>query len=788
MSWNSRVICRKPLSALLGVAGIATLGSCQPHPASTPASRTAAQAVPQKVGPTAGELLKRSRFDDGRSLPWMSLFIEPAKGDVRIEKGAACLVITSAGIHSWDVQLRHREMTIQKGHTYAISFTAWSDKPTQMNAKVGMSGAPYRDYFMDSQVDLSSTPTKVAETFTVDADDDPTAEFAFHLGGDLAGGAQPPFKVCFDDLHLTDPQFTPPPAAPPPVVPAIRLNQLAFFTHGPKRATWVTAATSPAPFELVDGSGEVLLQGKNRPRPQDVGSGDSVQEVDFSSYQTPGRKLRLRIPTASAESDPFDVDDHGELAPLARDALRYFYLNRSGIPLEARHTEGPWARAAGHPTDRAVPCASDAGCSYKLDVSGGWYDAGDYGKYVVNGGLSVWLLMDLWELASQPGMNLAGLGDGALNIPESGNGRPDLLDEARWELDWILKMQVPEGQPHAGMAHHKMHDEKWTSLAVLPVLMPDQKRSLRPVSTAATLNLAAVAAQGARVFGTIDPPFARRCRRAAERAWQAAEKEPLILARSSDSAGGGAYEDDDVSDERFWAAAELYVTTGDERYRSFIESSPFHSKITLDTVEVATTISWQGTDALGMMSLVLGKKVPAALKESSRRLLVSAAETYVKAVAGAGYGQPFAGVKYVWGSNGVMVDNGLLMAFAHWLTKDPRFLDGAIAAMDYLLGRNAVGQSYVTGFGTRSVSNPHHRAWSHSLDPRFPGPPPGALADGANTQLQDPYAKAALAGCKGQHCYVDYIDAPSLNEVAINWNAALAWLATYLETAGPGAR
>ena len=352
----------------------------------------------------------------------------------------------------------------------------------------------------------------------------------------------------------------------------------------------------------------------------------------------------------AAESDTFDVAERGVLAPLARAALRYFYQNRSGVALAQPFTEGAgWERAAGHPTDAEVPCAADAGCDYTLDVSGGWYDAGDYGKYVVNGGLSVWLLLNLWEL-SKPRSPLGGLGDGALGIPESGNGTSDLLDEARWEIEWMLKMQVPEGKPHAGMAHHKIHDEAWTSLAVLPTLTPAVKRSLRPVSTAATLNLAAVAAQGARVFAAIDAGFARRCRRAAERAWRAAEAEPALLVAASDRKGGGAYDDEDVSDERYWAAAELFVTTGDARYRSALDASPFRTRITRRTMGVASTVSWQATDALGMMSLQLGAKVPAEIKESRRRLILEAADAYARDGAAAGFGQPLAGTSSTRGA------------------------------------------------------------------------------------------------------------------------------------------
>jgi endoglucanase len=774
---------RTPCAFTLVAVTLAHAG-CRPPAPPVPAAASVREAT------RPGDLLKRSHFGDGRSLPWMPLYIEPARGDVAVDaaKGAMCLHVASSGKNPWDVQFRHREMTIQKGHTYTVAFTAWASAAMQMRAKVGMSGAPYRDYYAYDGIDVGPTPIKIEQTFTAEEADDPTAEMAFHLGGEQT--ATVPITVCFDDLHLVDPKYVAPPPRAEPPAPAVRVNQVGFFANGPKRATWLTAVTSPTPFELVDGAGQVLFRGRTQPMPRDPSSGDAVQALDFSAYRGTGRRLALRVaaPGGPATSDPFDVAERGVMAPLARAALRYFYQNRSGVALAQPFTEGAeWAREAGHPTDAEVPCAADAGCDYTLDVSGGWYDAGDYGKYVVNAGLSVWLMLNMWEM-SHAGANavaLPGLGDGALDIPESGNHVSDLLDEARWEIEWMLKMQVPEGKPHAGMAHNKIHDEAWTSLAVMPVLTAAVKRSLRPVSTAATLNLAAAAAQAARVFASIDADFARRCRRAAERAWRAAEAEPARLVPASDRNGGGSYDDDDVSDERYWAAAELYVTTGENRYRAALEASPFHSRLTRKTLGAASTISWRETDALGMISLLLGAKVPADLKESRRRLLVDAAEAYVRDEAAAGFGQPFSGTMYPWGSNAVIVDNGIVLAYAHWLTGERRYLDGAAAALDYVLGRNALGKSYVSGFGARPLEQPHHRFWSHALDPKFPGPPPGALAGGPNTALQDPYARAALTGCVGQRCYVDNIEAPSLNEVAINWNAALAWLATYVEATTP---
>ena len=168
--------------------------------------------------------------------------------------------------------------------------------------------------------------------------------------------------------------------------------------------------------------------------------------------------------------------------------------------------------------DDAVPCQTPEfsqtvygepwTCDYTLDVNGGWYDAGDHGKYVVNGGISVAQLMSTWERNQNARHTDRALGDRTLPVPERGNRVPDVLDEARWELEWMLTMQVPAGKPLAGMVHHKVHDHEWTGLPLDPAA-DDKIRELHRPSTAATLNLAAVAAQGSRLFERYDRSFAR---------------------------------------------------------------------------------------------------------------------------------------------------------------------------------------------------------------------------------------------------------------------------------------
>jgi endoglucanase len=730
----------------------------------------------------------------------MSLFLAPAKGDWSVKDGAYCVRIDEPGKNTWDVQVRHREMTIVKDHTYGVRFTAWASAPTTIQARVGMSGAPYSVYWSKREP-LSTAHKPFAATFKATSADDPTAELAFHLNDTKAAA---PVQVCIDDVHLTDPGFVPPVRAARPAPPALRVNQIGYAPHASKRASWVmgdsdantdlsaagggappAANQHPVAFEVVDAAGAVACRGATEPFGRDPTSGTYVERLNFSSCSVLGDGLRLRLASGDAKdavvSDPFSIRA-GVLRALSRDALRYFYYTRSGIALEMPYVENPiWARGAGHPTDAKVPCAPDAGCTHVLDVSGGWYDAGDYGKYVVNGGLSVWLLLDLWEAAQSWSLPAVGLRDGDLNLPESGNGVPDLLDEARWELEWLLKMQVPEGDPQAGLVHHKMHDADWSALATPPVANESNPRQLRPVSTAATLNLAAVAAQAARIFAKIDPALSQRCLRAARRAWVAAESHPALLIGASDHQGGGAYQDADVSDERFWAAAELFATTGEDAFFAAMKKSPYYLRPRDQIDGLPEAFDWRTTELLGHFTLALGTgRTPAKVRDLSRKRIVDVAERYAALSEADAFGQPYSGAHYAWGSNSFLLDNGVALAFAHAFTKAPRLLDAAGAAMDYVLGRNALGKSYVTGYGTRPLENPHHRMWAHSANPQFPPPPPGVVSGGPNSDLQDPYSKAASSGCIGQTCYVDHIEAYSANEVAINWNAALSWLAAYL--------
>ncbi len=730
------------------------------------------------VAPSLHNLIKNATFDGGRSLPWMASFSKPGEGDTSASGGAYCLDIANAGANAWDAQVRHREMAIEKGHTYAVRFKIGSTEPTTVLVKIGMSGPPYKAYWQQ-QLELGGEPKIVRSEFTMTEADDPTAELAFHAGGHNAS-KQVPFDVCLDDVVLEDPQFVPKPSPSPLPIPNVLVNQVGYLPGLEKVAIVKTDASSAVKWELLDPSGMVVASGDAAVHGPDAASGDRVAQADFSAYTKQGAGYTLRA--GSDVSHPFSIAPNG-YNKLKYDSLHFFYHMRSGIPITMPYAGDPkWAHAAGHPGDKSVPCAPEARCDYSLDVSGGWYDAGDHGKYVVNGGIAAWTLMDQYERTKYLGSSIGDFGDGKMNIPENHNGAPDLLDEVRWELDFLMKMQVPEGKPLAGMAHHKIHDKEWTGLAT----RPDQDtiaRFLRPVSTAATLNLAATAAQCARIWKTIDAAFAARCLKAAERAWTAATANPAIYASDADSVGGGAYGDGDVSDEFYWAASELYVSTKKDSYKDFFMKSPRRNVV--PSGDGASAMGWPQVAALGTISLAI---VPNTLNAgevgAAREAIVKAADAYIAADHDEGYRVGFKpdSTGYPWGSNSAVLNNAIAMALAYDFTKNPKYLDGVQDALSYILGRNPMDQSYVTGYGFRPLENPHHRFWAHQANETFPSPPPGVLSGGPNSGLQDPYVKAAgLAGCAPMKCYADNIEAWSANEEAINWNAPLAWVAAFLD-------
>jgi endoglucanase len=579
------------------------------------------------------------------------------------------------------------------------------------------------------------------------------------------------------------------------------MNQLGVPAGLPLKAVLRSAEARPVPFVIRDGEGRSVIRGRSVVIGENESSGDHVHLIR-SGPLPEGEEYRIEA--CGSRTDGFASHSEG-YALLAEAALNYFYANRFGEPVLAKHLPGPeWARPAGF-EDEVVTCFSGEdtrgqvwpGCDYRLDVTGGWADAGDYGKYVVNGGLSVWTLQNAAERFMRLGYDEA-WPDGRAALPEAGNGVSEILDEARHGLEFLMAMQVPEGgrlfvptggqklrgdEPLAleeidagGLVHHKVHEKAWLPLPQRAEKV-EAERFVYPPSTAATLNLAAAAAQAARLWRGEDDRFADAALLAAKRAYAAAKQHPDVLAYNNFT-GGGPYGDEELADEFAWAAAELWLTTGEKRYRNDLSRGDLASFLTGDFGD----LSWAYVRPAAALSLALHQdRLRPEEAAALRSQLHLAAGRYLADRDREGYRFPMSRDAYVWGSAGNAANRGVILMAAYDATGERAYLEAASDALDFLLGRNALGVSYVAGFGERAMKTPHHRFWAQGVDPAFPEALPGALSGGPNANIgQDPFS-TQLDPCAPQRCWADEVEAYSLNEVAINWNAPLFWLAAALD-------
>jgi endoglucanase len=260
--------------------------------------------------------------------------------------------------------------------------------------------------------------------------------------------------------------------------------------------------------------------------------------------------------------------------------------------------------------------------------------------------------------------------------------------------------------------------------------------------------------------------FSSRLLDAAVTAHRAAAAEPVLLAPDDRGAfGGGPYDDDDLEDDRAWAAAELWLATGDAAYAEAARRAFDFDLAGFD---------WNRVAAAAALDL--------ALHGEGHERLIAAADRLRSLQDDQPWGQPYAPADgWDWGSNGLVLNHLVLLAAAHELTGRADLLGAAARGLDYLLGCNALGQSYVTGYGTDCTRHQRTRHFAHDLDPAFPPPPPGALAGGPHSKEYEGFpSDPRLAGLPPQRRYVDESTSETTNDVCIRWNAPLVWMAVFL--------
>lgn len=537
---------------------------------------------------------------------------------------------------------------------------------------------------------------------------------------------------------------------------SIKINQVGYYSTESKTA--IVPSNSSTEFKIYSAdTDQEVYSGTLGSANYWEFSAENVKVANFSDFTVEGNYY-LTV-DGLPDSYEFSIKNNINKEPF-KAAMKAYYFNRASMAI-TQEFGGIHKRALGHP-DNVVYIHSSAASTERptgstISAPKGWYDAGDYGKYVVNSGISTYSILAIYEHFPE----FCKTTD--TNIPESGNSIPDVLEEAKWNLDWMLDMQ----DPNDGGVYHKL-----TTLNFAGEDMPNQATANRYVvmkATAATLDFAAVMAQASRIFSEYEtefPGYSARCLQAAEDAWDWAQNNPSVYYSQPADVKTGAYGDRNVADEFDWAAAELYITTKDDQYLT--ATNLLSSDI--------NTPGWADVKGLSWISLAhhIDNLTDAANTTAIRNKVISHANTLRGRYNTSAYKTTIE--NFYWGSNSLVGNDGLMLMQAFKLTQDSSYFEAALSNLDYLLGKNATGYSFVTGLGSKTPQNIHHR---QSQSDGIAAPVPGFLAGGPQPGQQDrcdyPSNLAALS-------YSDSWCSYASNEVTINWNAPLAYLLAATET------
>jgi endoglucanase len=546
----------------------------------------------------------------------------------------------------------------------------------------------------------------------------------------------------------------------------INLNQVGIYPDDQLRFSVITfsairdtlaPATAPpelSTYYLTNPAGDLLLVEGQLGELRDWKTVGGVTAHYTELPAPPVGTYRIYVPEVGY-SHEFRVGE-GVFHDAFVASMKSNYYQRAGQTLEPEHA-GVYARPAGHP-DTEVYFHPSSGRSGTTSSPGGWYDAGDFNKYIVNAAFPLGQYLSLYEDIGDP------LPDGSLNIPESGNGTSDFLDELRYELDWMLTMQDDDG----GLFH------KLTTLDFEGMVMPHEATNQRYIvgkGTAATLDFAGAAAQAARVFQAVDPVYADQLLNAAQRAWAWAAENNNIAFQNPADVSTGQYGDRDFSSEQTFATAELFVSTGEEKFLIELQEHP--PRIRYRSGESWTAFMGQ----LGVFSLLRHEgMLPEPMRADLSIQVLEVADSLVSVIDTSAYHQPVN--RFVWGSTSDVLNAAMVLCAAYDQEPKPAYLAGIRSSVDYIFGHNPLGISYVTGYGDKTPMFIHHRA---SVADGIAAPIPGFLSGGANMGQQDKPSTTYPHYAAPMQSWADQVPSYASNEICLNWNAPLTYVLGWLE-------
>lgn len=683
-----------------------------------------------------GNLITNSTFDyniDG----WGLYNHSDASASALYENGMLAMTVSSLGSVNYAVQLYSNPVTLSQGSYYKLSLDIYSTQERYIDVIVQQDGGSYQAYGAQG-VTLSSEAQTVSFVFSMEAETS-AAKLVLNCGNHSE--VLPEHTIYIDNVVLQEVdenEFD----TYDPYEPPILINQVGYKPESEKIAVF-RDITTETQFSVVNAdTGDVVYSGSLYGEKENASADEVNFYGDFSDVTTEGSYY-----IACEELDAsytFEISDNVNDS-LIDDALKMLYLQRCGCKVEDQ-TFGHTACHTGMATVYET--------SERLDVSGGWHDAGDYGRYVVPGAKAVADLLLAYD--ANPGICTDSIG-----IPESGNGVPDILDEARYEIEWMLKMQS-----ESGGVYHQVNSQNNPG-----TIMPEAETAqqfLAPVSTAATADFCAVMAMAYEYYYDFDSTFAEACFSAAKSAWKFLQDNPNLIFDVPDELSNVGYSDSRDGDERYWAACQMYRATGDASYLDAIDS--------ITGTYYKDGLEWHMVGHYGNIALLTMEDIDTQSAEyaKAKEMIFNWVDVYTENYSQTGYNTAIS--SYTWGSNMSIANAGIVLSIAYELTGDSSYITSAQSQLHYLLGRNPNGICYVTGYGTVSPQNPHHRpsiAKGQAMK--------GMLVGGVNSDLSDSTAQKFLADAPPAKCYIDDSGSYSTNEITIYWNSPLLYLLALTE-------
>jgi len=539
----------------------------------------------------------------------------------------------------------------------------------------------------------------------------------------------------------------------------VSVNQIGYFPDSQKFAYFQNPTKS---FDIINAQNDnIVFQGKaGLWKTNDPVTGHTIYKADFSKFKTLGEYY---IKSEKDEkSYSFSISEN-IFNKLYNKSVKTFYIQRCGMELDQKYA-CDFSHAECHIEEALYH--SHTNRTGTREVSGGWHDAGDYGRYIVNGAYSVAVMLLGYELFP------AGFQCDNIGIPESENGIPDLLDEIRYELEWMLKMQ-----DDVGGLFHKVTEDAFQTLDLHPD--KDEKSQYITIkTTAATADFTVAMAQSARIFKRYDKTFAKNCKVAALKAWEYLEANPKIVPdggfKNPEDLHTGQYDDKNDNDERLWAAVEMYRTFKKQKYNNFFKENIKNTE--LFPIEIA----WRDVAPFAIVNYL--KHAKNFSNKKIKHFLSSELKNYCNNMVSRrnndGYQALLIPGDYRWGSLQIDLNFGLILLAGGYEFDNEEYKNAAIDQINFILGANGLNKSFVTGFGENSASKVHNRICSLSDNWEIY---PGFLVGGPNENLEDRLLQEKFKNNTTPGlCYIDSRDSYASNETCINWNAILVVYAGYL--------